>query len=120
MQVRGRAVLAGALVAGAVLTGCGSSASGIPSDASVKSFCSTSDTFAKATRFADGVKAAAKLHDTGTPHGIPADARKGFEEVVSLVTASKSQNDLKSRYQKLTTAQKKSVQSLDAYIRKTC
>ena len=111
---------AGAVIAGCVLlVGCGGGG-GIPEDASVKEFCKAGDTFSKATKFPDGVKAANELHDTGTPKGIPDDARDGFELVVKLVTDSDDQADLEKRYKKLTATQKKSVQQLDAYIAKTC
>jgi hypothetical protein len=117
---RRRRLGAGSLVAVCVLlAGCGSSG-GIPDDASVKEFCKAGDTFSKATKFPDGVKAADDLHDTGTPKGIPADARDGFELVVKLVTDADDQADLEKRYKKLTATQKKSVEQLDAYIAKTC
>lgn len=117
--LRGRVASGGAAVAAAVvLAGCGGS--GIPTGASVKEFCGAGSTFSSATKFADGVKAAEKLHDTGTPQGIPADARKGFVLVVDLVTTSKDRSDLQKRYQKLSSTQKKSVSALDGYISKTC
>jgi hypothetical protein len=108
-----------AMTACVLLAGCGGGG-GIPDDASVKDFCKAGDSFAKATKFHDGVKAADKLHDTGTPKGIPADARHGFELVVKLVTDSDDQADLEKRYKKLTGTQKKSVEKLDDYIAKTC
>jgi PBP1b-binding outer membrane lipoprotein LpoB len=118
MSVR-RRLEAGAVIAGCVLlAGCGGG--GIPEDASVKEFCKAGDAFAKATKFPDGVKAANELHDTGTPKGIPDDARDGFELVVKLVTDSDDQADLEKRYKKLTATEKKSVEQLDAYIAKTC
>jgi hypothetical protein len=110
--------LGAAFASGAVLVGCGSA--GIPADASVKDFCTASNKFATVTKFADGVKAADKLHDTGTPKSVPADARSGFELVVRLVTDSKNQAGLEKSYNKLTDAEKKSVDALDAYITKTC
>jgi hypothetical protein len=105
------------VAAGVLLAGCGAA---IPTDASVKSFCKTTGTFSTATQFSDGVKAAKKLHDTGTPKGISGSARDGFELVVALVTDAKGQTDLEKRYNKLTDKQKKSVAALDAYITKTC
>jgi hypothetical protein len=115
-----RWLLPGAVLAVALaLTGCGGG-SGIPDDASVKDFCKAGDTFAAATRFSEGVKAADKLHDTGTPKHIPAEARHGFELVVRMVTDAKDQADLEKRYQKLTTGQKKSIDKLDGYLTKTC
>lgn len=110
-------MVGGVIASGFVLAACGAA---IPTDASVKGFCAAADTFSKATVYADGVKAAKKLHDTGTPKGIPGDARDGFELVVALVIDSKSKADLEKRYNKLTAKEKKSVASLDAYITKTC
>ena len=110
---------AAAVVAGCVLlAGCGGSE--IPDDASVKKFCKAGDTFARAKKFSDGVKAADDLQDTGTPKGIPGDARDGFELVVELVSRSDNQADLEKRYKKLSAKQKKSVEELDAFIAKKC
>jgi len=120
--VRGRRRRLGAVAVVAacvLLVGCGGEG-GIPANASVKEFCKAGDTFAKASEFSAGVEAADRLHDTGTPKGIPSDARDGFELVVQLVGDSKNQADLEKRYKKLTTKQKKSVEELDAYIAKTC
>ena len=119
-QVPGRRRLAAAaVIAGCVLlAGCGGS--DIPEDASVKEFCKAGDTFARATKFSDGVKAADDLHDTGTPKGIPGDARDGFELVVELVSDSDDQADLEKRYKKLSAKQKKSVEELDDFIAKKC
>lgn len=110
------------IVACLLLAGCGGGEGKhtIPADASVKDFCKASQTFSKATKFSEGVKDAHKLRDTGTPKGIPAGARDGFEVVVALVTDSRNQADLEKRYQKLTAKQRKSVEKLDAYIRKKC
>jgi hypothetical protein len=117
-RLRRRVLPGGTLVAALTLAGCGGS--GIPADASVKDFCKAGDSFATATKFSQGVKAARKLHDTGTPKHIPAGARHGFELVVGMVTDAKDQSDLEKRYQKLTAAQKKSIADLDGYIAKTC
>jgi len=117
MMLGGRLMVGGVIASGFVLAGCGAS---VPTDASVKSFCAAADRFSTATEFADGVKAAKKLHDTGTPKGIPGDARDGFELVVGLVTDAKSRNDLEKQYNKLTADEKKSVTALDTYVTKTC
>jgi len=117
-RVRRRLSLAVAITSATLLAACGSS--GIPTDASLKAFCKAGQTFSTVTKFGDGVKAADKLHDTGTPKGIPADARDGFELVVQLVTDAKNQADLEKRYNKLTDKEKKSVNALDTYIAKSC
>jgi hypothetical protein len=110
-------MVGGAIASCAVLAGCGSA---IPTDASVKGFCSAGEKFSNATKFADGVAAAEKLHDTGTPKDISAGARDGFELVVTLVTDAKDKNDLLKRYDKLTKKEKASISALDTYITKTC
>jgi hypothetical protein len=114
---RRTAAAVGCAVLAVAISGCGG---GIPTNASVKDFCKAGQTFAAANEFAAGVKAAKKLHDTGTPKGIPADARSGFELVVQLITDSKDQIGLERRYKGLSEEQKKSVESLDSYITKTC
>jgi len=108
----------GAAVLATTVAGCGGG--GIPTDASVKDFCKAGQTFAAANKFDAGVKAAKNLHDTGTPKGIPTQARSGFELVVKLITESKDQTDLERRYKVLSERQKQSVGSLDTYINKTC
>jgi hypothetical protein len=122
VQVSGRRrLVAGVVMAAcALVAGCGGGDDGIPKDASVKDFCKASDTFSKATKFPDGVKAADGLHDTGTPKSVPSDARQGFELVVRIVTESEDQADLEKRYKKLTEKQRKSVAELDDYIAETC
>jgi hypothetical protein len=117
-RLKRRLSLGAALLAGAVLAGCGST--GIPTDASLKDFCKAGERFSSVTKFDDGVKAADKLHDTGTPKGIPADARAGFELVVRMVTRAKDQTDLEASYNKLTENQKTSVNALDTYLTKSC
>lgn len=116
--VRRRLLLGAGVVLALTLSGCGGS--GIPSDASVKDFCKAGDRFATASKFSEGVKAAGQMRDTGTPKHIPAGARDGFETVVRIVTDAKDQADLEKRYGKLTDAEKKSIDALDGYIKKTC
>ncbi len=117
MSMRRVTAACAALLTTAALAGCGG---GIPKDASVKDFCAAGNKFSSATTYGAGVKAAKSLHDTGTPKKIPASARKGFEVVVEMVTGSKATKDLQKRFAKLSAAQKKSMDNLDAYIRKTC
>lgn len=115
-----RGVALGGLAAcGAALAGCGGP-SGIPTDASVRDFCAAGGAFATTSEFSQGVKAAARLHDTGTPDGIPDDARHGFELVVDLVTTARDKADLEQRYQELSAKQKKSIEALDGYISENC
>jgi hypothetical protein len=104
--------------AGVLQVACGYS--GIPTHAKLKDYCKAGEEISIVTKFDDGVKAAADLHDTGTPKGIPADARDGFELVVQMVTDAKDQSELEKRYNKLTDSEKKSVNALDGYITKSC
>lgn len=115
--MRAAARTAAVALAAVTIAGCGG---GIPTDASVKDFCAAGERFSEATKFDEGTKAAERLRDIGTPEGIPKDALAGFERVVSLVTGSKDTKDLQKSYEKLTDAQEKSVEALDAYIEKTC
>lgn len=115
VRVRGVTALL-AVVAATALAGCG----GIPRNASVEDFCATGKEFSSADTFANGVKAARRLSDVGTPAGIPDGARAGFEIVVKLVTGAKNSADLQHRMDKLSDTDRGHVADLDAYIRKTC
>jgi hypothetical protein len=118
--VGGSTVSAAALVAVVTLAGCGSDPHAAPRRASVAEFCAAGYQFSQARGFDDGLDAARRLRDTGTPKGIPADARRGFELVVGLVAGAKDQGDLRQRYGRLSERQKRTVEALDGYIRKTC
>lgn len=113
-------VSAAALVAVMALAGCGSDPHAAPRSASVAEFCAAGYQFSQAQGLHDGLEAARKLRDTGTPRGIPADARRGFEVVVALVAGAKDRRDLQQRYGRLSERQKKGVEALDGYITKTC
>jgi hypothetical protein len=113
-----RAVVAGAALA--ALVACGGGTGGIPTKASVPGFCAATYSFSQASTFSEGEKAARKLRETGTPKGIPADARRGLVLVVDVVTRSKDKRELEHRYAGLSGRQKKSVAALDGYIAKTC
>jgi hypothetical protein len=102
------------------LAGCGADPHAAPRNASVAEFCAAGYRFSQARGFDDGLDAARKLRDTGTPKGIPAEARQGFELVVGLVTRAKDKGDLQQRYARLSERQKKSVSALDGYITRTC
>ena len=109
-----RPVAAGAVALSLTsIAACGSSTT-------VEEFCKAGDQFAKANEFDEGVKAAKELDETGTPKGMPAEARDGFDVVVELVTKAKDQSDLEKRYKALTEKQRDAVAALDAYIAKSC
>lgn len=100
MSLRTRLALSGAvLVVGALASACGSGdgggdGGGPPADAGKDEFCSTQTSLFEdlmgdmtempsneemATAVKDWAK---KLEDVGTPAGIPADARAGFEDLI--------------------------------------
>lgn len=103
-------------LAASVVAGCG----GIPEDASVKDFCSRGEKFSASKTFATGKKRAEALAETGTPKGIDADARKGFEELIDRVTSSENGADFKKKADKLSDAEARHLRALDGYIKKTC
>ena len=110
----GRALAAGtAALALAVVAGCGGGTS-------VASFCEAGEDFSTASEFDQGVKAAQRLDETGTPDDMPRAAREGFEVVVGVVTEAQDQDDLQERYAELTAEDKDSVEALDEYIKDTC
>jgi hypothetical protein len=113
--VRARGTAA-ACLAMSVLAGCG----GIPDDASVKDFCAQGEKFSASKTFATGKERAEALADTGTPKGIDADARKGFEELIDRVTSSEDGADFKKKADKLTDAEARHLRALDGYIKDTC
>jgi hypothetical protein len=82
-------VAASLLILGGGLTACGGSSSA-PTDASEEDFCAAFMSISTSVA-ADGTdeekldavkKAADKMAETGTPEGIPADAREGFELLI--------------------------------------
>ncbi|MCW2857515.1 MAG: hypothetical protein JWR52_3130 [Marmoricola sp.] len=104
------------LLAVPVLAGCQS----VPSNASVKAFCSSGDRFSASTRFDQGVAAAKNLAKVGTPVGINADARAGFIELINRVTSAHDGNDFTTKSRKLTVDEQKHLVALTNYIAKTC
>lgn len=103
-------------VAALVLVGCTS----VPQDAQVKAFCSEGEKFSASTSWTDGVKAAKKLQQVGTPAGIGGPARSGFVELVNRMLDAKSGGDFRERTKKLDAAERKHLVALSTYIRKTC
>lgn len=104
------------LLAAPMLAGCSS----IPENASVKDFCTEGEKFSASTNFSDGIKAAKRLQEVGTPSGIGADARTGFVELVERMLDSENGGDFRARTKKLTAEERKHLVALSNYIRKTC
>ena len=98
------------------LSGC----QDIPKTASVRDFCSAGEKFSASTKFDQGVAAAKKLADTGTPKGIPRAARDGFVQLVDRVLDAKDGQDFIKKSKKLDATEQKNLRALDAYIKKTC
>ncbi|RNL80087.1 hypothetical protein [Nocardioides marmorisolisilvae] len=92
----------------------------IPKSATVKDFCSAGEKFSASTTFKQGVSAAKKLADTGTPKGIPQAARDGFVQLIDRVLDAKNGQDFIKKSKKLNTSEQKNLKALDAYIKKTC
>ncbi|MFC4785761.1 hypothetical protein ACT8ZV_14880 [Nocardioides sp. MAHUQ-72] len=126
------ALIAACLVLTAGTTaGCGG---GPPEDASKADFCGTFDDIVKDlgemgqdAKDADIVKAIKsagdKLEETGTPEGIPDDARKGFEleiEQIGDLDDDASQDDIEKLDSDLSDDEQKQVDAFDDYVTKTC
>ena len=125
------------LVAGSAV-GCNSSnnsSAGAPSDVSEKDFCANIDSISKDmgglganSKPADIVKAlkdaGKKIEDTGTPAGISADARKGFDievqKIKDLPDNAATMQDLQSLQSGLSKDEQASVKAFDDYVTKTC
>jgi hypothetical protein len=111
-----------------------SDTSGPPTDASKTDFCTAFDTFnadigkvdtkASTKEQVKQAKAAvAKLAEAGTPQGIDAASRKGYEtivETISKVDDNASKADLQNLDKDLTTADRKNVAAFGKYYATTC
>lgn len=106
----------GALLAMLALAGC----QDVPENASKKEFCSEGEKFSASTTFEQGVKAAERLAEVGTPAGIPKSARLGFVELIERVTESKNGAEFKKKTKELSDEEGKHLMDLSAYIDKTC
>lgn len=105
-----------ALVAVPLLAGCKS----VPNNATVKAFCASGERFSASTRFDQGVAAAKDLAKVGTPHGINADARAGFIELINRVTGARDGKDFIKQTNNLNADEKRHLAALSDYIAKTC
>ncbi|MCW2795870.1 hypothetical protein [Nocardioides sp.] len=114
--------------------GGGGGDSSAPQGASSADFCkSFADLFQgmasvdpSATDSSDTIKAlkdgAANLSDTGTPDGIPADARHGFEVFVSAIAGIDDNADLSSmeNLPGVSTSDEKDIEAFVTYAVKEC
>ena len=122
------------LVAGTTV-GCGDkSGSDAKADTSEKDFCATFTAVSKDLgklganpKDAELVKAVKdagkKIEDTGTPKGISADARKGFEIETKLIDdldSNATKEDLSKMDSKLSATETKQVKAFDTYVSDTC
>jgi hypothetical protein len=122
-----------ALVAGGAV-GCGGGDSGGGSDApSTKEFCGSLADFQVAVA-ADSTKdpkayitsvkdAATKVAKVGTPDGMPADAKDGFELTVHQIEAlpdDATVDDLTAALTDASAEDQKKLDALDKYVAKSC
>lgn len=124
------------LIAGTT-AGCGGGdkkeAGGAPTDASESAFCDTFTAFttdmadSSADKTADQIKTAKaavdKLAAVGTPKGISADARGGFEIFVDTIKGiddNASEEDLQNMDSKLSATDTKKVTAFTTYYASTC
>lgn len=134
-MTRTRSVLpALALLAAATLTGCGSDAAGAPTDASEKDFCEASFSLYEnmdLTADPSDAEQAEALNDwgnamaeAGTPEGISADARKGFEitvEAVQDISESDVSDDSTADFLgEVSDDELKQVDAYTSYVLETC
>jgi hypothetical protein len=110
------------LAAGLTLTACG----GPPEDASKDDFCKAID-FSKVSDDPDQDEVdefIEKLEDTGTPKGIPDDAREGFEkfvDVISDIDVDDDEDDITKQIEDdVDGDDEDNINALFAYVAKTC
>jgi hypothetical protein len=109
MNTTSRRISLGLLTAGLMLTGVtacgGQDGSAAPKSASTKDFCK----IVKDLDLSDPKSFVDGLVKTGTPKGIPADARAGFEVMIEKATEDK-----------ISDGDQKKVNAFVAYFTKTC
>jgi hypothetical protein len=119
---------AGLLVMTGVTAACGggssstaaTGAAGAPSGATTSDFCSTFTNMANDTT---PKQAADKLRAVGTPSGIAADARHGFEVLVDHLEAmpdTTKSADLTAMEKSLSATDQKDVLAFTTYLTKAC
>jgi hypothetical protein len=129
MFVKKTLAAAGLLAMTGVVAACGggssstaapAGAAGAPSGASTSDFCGTFENMANSTT---PKQAADKLQAVGTPSGIAADARHGFEVLVdhleTLPDNAKS-SDMTAMEKGLSATDQKDVVAFTTYLAKAC
>lgn len=129
--LRPTAALGATVLLAVSLTACG----GPPTDASEKDFCDALDDLSwsdgldadsTGAEIVDALQAwADRLEDTGTPKGIPDDARDGFEITIDTVHGLEGDDfenadDLGSVEDNLSTEDQEKVDALTDYQDQTC
>jgi len=112
-------VLGGAAACGSSNSSSSASAAG-PTDADKTSFC---DTFKKLSDTTTPKEAAAAFQKVGTPSDITADARSGYEVLVSHLSTmadGASSSDLSNMEKSLSAADQKNVVAFVTYLTKEC
>ncbi|MBF4163713.1 hypothetical protein [Nocardioides acrostichi] len=113
-----------ALVAG-TLTACGGSSDpeAAPDDASTDDFCAVYkdiSTDGDQNDLDAAKKAADRLAEVGTPEDMPDDARKAFEDMISLVQGADSEKDLEEAFADGSTDAGSGLGALGNYLFTTC
>jgi hypothetical protein len=115
-----KCLVAGPLLLALGLGACGSGSGGAPTDASKASFCRT---FQGARRVAAPHRLGAHLARVGTPAGISASARHGFEVLVErlgALPAHADKGDLSQMSKSLTGTDQRDVVAFITYYASEC
>jgi hypothetical protein len=133
--------LAGLVLVMGGLVGCGSDdssdgeadSSGMPTDASKDDFCANFQGLAENLAKQDPAKdpaavkalqdAVKQMQETGTPEGIPDDARNGLQvtlDAISGLPEDATVDDLSSLEDELSKAEKDDADAFDSYLADEC
>jgi hypothetical protein len=128
------ALLAASLVlVGGTALGCSGGSDSAPADASEDDYCASYRTlFADMSTMTEASDAeiiakikdwGATMQETGTPEGMPEDARAGFETTLSLIDGLEDDakpEDFEKMDSDLTEEETKQVAEFDTYTTETC
>lgn len=109
---------AGLLLVGTLLTACG--VGGAPTDASEEEFC---DSYLGVLKVEDGKgirEWGEDLEETGTPEGIPGDARDGFEKLVEVAVEIDDDAKLEDLDKPDTDEEEENLDALGSYAQDRC